>query len=70
MIVTIQYYMVVEGKKVIIVNAPKGFPSRIDVSAHFRPDMSEDFALALAMGENNRTKSLVLPTGILFEKAP
>ena len=68
--VNIQYYMVVKDKKVPIVNPPKGFPSCIDVSEHFRPGMSEDLALALAMGEHNRAKGLVLPRGILFEKAP
>lgn len=70
MIVTIQYYMVIKGKKVIIVNPPKGFPSRIDVSAHVRPGMSEGVVLALAMGEYIRNNGLDLPRGILFEKAP
>ena len=66
--VKIQYFMVVNNKKVPIVDPPDGFPSMINIGkfAHLEPGV----ALALAMGEHNRAKGLVLPRGILFEKAP
>lgn len=66
--VNIQYFMVVGGKKIIIVDPPDGFPSTIDISkfARFEPGV----ALARAMGEHIRKNGLDLPRGILFEKAP
>jgi hypothetical protein len=67
--VNIQYFMAVNNKKKV-VNPPDGFPSRIEMSSYLPSSMSEGVALALAMGEYNRAKGLVLPRGVLFEKAP
>ena len=65
--VNIQYFMIVDNKKVPIVDPPNGFPSMINIGkfAHLEPGV----ALARAMGEHIRKNGLDLPHGILFEKA-
>ncbi len=65
MIVTIQYYMVVKGKKQV-VDTPEGFPTIIDISKFAQ--LGEGVAIARTMGDRMRDKMSKLPTGILFEK--
>lgn len=60
--------MFVERKKVIIVDPPDGFPSQVDTNKFGRFDQGT--AVALAMGEYMRSKTLQIPSGILFEEAP
>lgn len=66
--VNIQYFTVVDGKKIIIVDPPDRFPSIIDISkfAQLKPGV----ALARAMGEHMRSNRLTIPHGILFEREP
>lgn len=65
MIVTIQYYMVVKGKK-LVVDTPEGFPTVLDISKFAQ--QGEGVAIARTMGDYMRDKKSKLPTGILFEK--
>lgn len=64
----IQYFRVNgEGQKVILPEPPENLPSIIDTTRF--DQLSEEVAIARAMGELLRCNNLQLPRGVLYEKA-